>query len=138
MACIDGTFPIVATDEDREAKKAVARRLGAALKRVRVAARVSGADLGTLIEKGQAQISKWETGENLLQLHQIERIEDALQVTPGTILAEAGFIATPSAAIRTLIADDDELEPVDREWIVRQFDSSWRRSHGLRDGDTVR
>lgn len=115
-----------------------ARRLGAALKRVRERdTNLNGAELARGMGEPQPKISDWENGKKLIQLWHVERAEDALGVIRGTILAEAGYVSLPSASIRTLIATDGELGPDHRRWMVEQYDSSWRRSHSLGDGDTV-
>lgn len=139
MTCVDTMVSgMPASDETSAARREIARRLGVAVRRVREGARLSGAELGRLIGKAQGIISQWESGEKQIQLLQIEQIEDVLSLTRGTILAEAGFVALPSAGIRAAIAGDDELSPIEREQMVQQYDLSWRRSHASSDGHAIR
>lgn len=108
----------------------VAEQLGTALKVVREAVGVSQGDLGAKIGKKQSYVHEWETGRKLLPLRLVGPIEDALGLSRGALLRQAGFVADAGASARDLLTSDPSLSPEDRVTLVQVYDRL-RRDGGL-------
>lgn len=119
-----------------------AERLGDALARIMESRDVTQAELARRTKIAQGRISQWlnpnrETGRRkLLMYHDIERIEQAIGVPVGTILAAAGFVER-AAGIRDALSNDPGLDPMDRAYLVDFYDRAVSRHQARSDGDRI-
>lgn len=94
--------------------------LGGALRSARLMAHLTQASVAHSTGLDQTQISKWERGEQTPNLDQIAKLETALGLSRGALLANAGFVETKARP--TTFA---EIEPTGHE--VPDFD--WEIAH---------
>ena len=78
-------------------RDAVAPRLGAHIKQARTEAGVSQGALAKALGMEQTSVSQWETGKNLPSVERLRQVEQALDLPPGTLTRELGFIPVPGA-----------------------------------------
>lgn len=114
-------------DEGKEAAAWVRQEIGRALKQVREAANLTKVTLGARIGKPASYFTEWEKGRKGAQLDDIIRIEEALNLTRGSILRLAGFIDEP-ATVRDAIAGDPTIPESDRVVILEIYDGARKRA----------
>lgn len=106
-------------------------RLGDALGRILDRVGVKQAELARRTGIPAGRISQWVSGDKLILYPEIEQVEDALEVARGSILAEAGYVE-PAASVMRGIAEDPDLEPFDRQYLVDVYDAARRRGREAR------
>jgi len=86
--------------------------IGQRIRDLRRLKKISGTRLAELVGVSQAQISRYETGENEVPLSMLQRICDALGITLADFFAPAGQGAEPlSPELRRLLENARELSP---------------------------
>ena len=113
----------------------VAVRLGRALRSLRSQIGVSASEVARRIEQPSHYVSRWETGQRTPDLAVVNRIEDALEVTRGTVLKMAGFVSTADSKTLEVLASDPLLDEVTRPVVVSAYTAAVRASRNGRDGD---
>lgn len=90
--------------------------VGRAIRQLREAANVTQSQLGEALDTDQSGVSKIERGRPQATLTQIRRVEQALGLSPGTVLRVAGLVEEDSR-ISPLLGKVERLSERDRRII---------------------
>lgn len=75
------------------------RRLGRLIKQGRLQAGLSQVAFAQRVQRDQTTVSRWESGKVEMTLGQIRLAEDALGLSPGTLVADVGYVAPSTTGI---------------------------------------
>ena len=114
------------------------RRLGRAIRSKREAAELTQADLGERIgfvtgeSVPQTTVSRWENGAVNLDVEQVRAIEIALQLMPGALLVEAGYVELETVAADAHRAGVRTLHPSTMEEALAAIEAATALGLGVR------
>lgn len=70
-------------------------KVGALIREARKTVNVSQGALARALGIDQGAVSQWETGKNLASVERLRQVEQALNLTPGTLTQVVGFLPLP-------------------------------------------
>lgn len=77
----------------------LAALIGGAIKQARTERAVSQGALAKALSIDQGSVSAWETGRNVPPVERLRQVEQALDMTPGSLTKLVGFIPVPGSEI---------------------------------------
>lgn len=97
-------------------------RIGAAIRRYRIAAGLSQSELGVMINLDQTGVGEIERGERPLPVERLLEIEAVLELDRGALILDAGLVPMPS--VESAVLADQKLTPEWRKPVLALYRSA--------------
>lgn len=127
---------------EREVRlKRLGRQIAVAREKIMSQAEL-GYQLGAYLDREipQTTISRWEKGQVDLGVEQIRALEIVLGLSPGALLAAAGYVdfyGTSDRDLRTVVFTDPDLHPSQRSAVLELIGSFKETSRRLFEHDLL-